>query len=116
MNKFLKRLELKIGYALKGLRYVWRRELSFQVEAVFVLVLIGYAYYAAWPLWKWLVLVCLAVIVLFAEIVNTILERLLDLFEPRLSPPVAQLKDVLAGAVLWLVFGTLLVVILLIAV
>lgn len=116
MSRLLKRLGLKIGYALKGLQYVWRRELSFQVEASLGLILMGYAYYAAWPLWKWLVLFCLVVIVLFAEIINTILERLLDLVEPRLSQPVALLKDVLAGAVLWLVLGTSLVVILLIAV
>ncbi len=116
MNKFLKRLGFKIGYALKGLQYVWRRELSFQVEAALGLILIGYAYFASWPLGKWLVLLCLIVIILFAEIINTILERLLDLVEPRLSQPVALLKDVLAGAVLWLVLGASLVVILLIAV
>lgn len=113
MKYLFKRLRLKIYYALKGLAYVGRRELSFQLEIILGLALLVYAYYVAWPLWKYLVLIGLLVVVLFAEIINTVLERLLDLVEPRLSSRVAVLKDILAGAVLWLVFGFVLVAVIL---
>lgn len=96
----LKRLYKKFVYPCRGFVYLIRRELSFQIEvAVFVLVVL-----AAWVLGfsphDWTVLLVVSAMVLASEVVNTVLERVLDLIEPRLSIHVALLKDLLSLAVL----------------
>lgn len=48
----------------------------------------------------WVALLLVSAVVLSAEVFNTVVERLLDLVEPRLSIHVALLKDLLALAVL----------------
>jgi diacylglycerol kinase len=88
----------KLTYAWRGLRYVAHREVSFRLElaaAIVALALAGWFQFA--PL-GWALLLLTIAVVLAAEIVNTVLERLMDLIEPRLSLHIALLKDMLAGA------------------
>jgi len=111
MSGFYKKFYSKLAYAGRGLIYVWRHELSFRLEVLTAVGLLSYAWYVNWPLFKWMVLILLIVIILFAEIINTVLEKLLDLIEPRLSTKVGLLKDLLAGSILCLVIGAGLVLI-----
>lgn len=114
MKHFWRRCYFKFKYAIRGWRYIWRQEISFRVEIILILCLMLYAWYSDWAGVKWAALILLSVLILVAETVNTVLERVLDLFEPRLSSQVAQLKDILAGAVFWLVIATLIIMIILI--
>lgn len=114
MKHFCRRGYFKFKYAIRGWGYIWRQEISFRLEVILILCLMLYAWYASWPLVKWAALILLSALILVAETVNTVLERLLDLFEPRLSTQVAQLKDILAGAVFCLVIATLIIMIILI--
>lgn len=89
-----------LRHALRGLRSVAAEEQSFRLQltaAVVVLVLIPFIDLATW---EQVLLVLLVAAVLVLEIVNTILERIADAVEPRVSPMVKDVKDMMAGAVL----------------
>lgn len=87
-------------YAMRGLIHVFQTEASFRVQVVFaILVLILMNVY---PLasWQRIILLLLIGSVLVLEVINSVLERLVDSFKPRMHPVVGQVKDMMAGAVL----------------
>lgn len=90
----------KFKYAWRGLVYVARRENSFRLQLILMLVVVILAWYFKITAFAWALLIIVIGLVLALEIFNTVLERLLDLVEPRLSLHVAFLKDLLAAAVL----------------
>jgi len=105
----------KLRYALRGLGYVVKRELSFRVELMAMAFVAVAAWYFDFSPLAWAILVLTSVVILAAEIFNTVLERLLDLVEPRLSLHIAFLKDLLAAAIFILAGGSLAVGALLLA-
>jgi len=99
----------KFRYAWRGLSYVFRRERSFRLELAVALLAVLMGWRLNFSLQAWALLALTCAVVLAAEVVNTALERLLDLVEPRLSLHIAFLKDLLAAAVLLLALGSLVV-------
>jgi diacylglycerol kinase len=51
-------------------------------------------------IYEWILLFLLIGSVLTLEIVNSIFERIVDSFKPRIHPVVKDIKDIMAGAVL----------------
>lgn len=90
----------KVRYAARGLGYVFRHEVSFRLQLVVAVIVLGYSWWRHLPAAPWAVVLIAVASVLAAEIFNTVLERMLDLIEPRLSKHVGTLKDLLAAAVL----------------
>ncbi|MFH1111886.1 MAG: diacylglycerol kinase family protein [Patescibacteria group bacterium] len=105
MNKLFK----KFIYAGRGLGYVFKREQNFRWEIfIFIIAVIG-GWWLNFSILAWSILIILSVLVLTSEIYNTIIERVLDLLEPRLSIHVAFLKDIQAGAVLLIATASIIV-------
>lgn len=89
-----------LGHALRGLSDLFMAEQSFRLQVfagafIFVLSLV-----LPLELWKQVLLFLLVVSVLVLEIINSIIERVADAVQPRLSPMVREIKDMMAGAVL----------------
>lgn len=102
---FLKSLR----FAASGLKQTFQREQNFRLQvlvAAAVLVLI-----AVLPLTRTeaALLVLVATSVLVLELVNTIVEALLDLLQPRLHHYAGMIKDLMAAAVFLASLGALLV-------
>ena len=102
-----KRLRQSFYNAGKGLWRTIREEMSFRVQlgtAVIIFVLM-----LALPLRtiERLILVLVICAVLVLEIINTIFERLVDIYKPRLDPYVRDIKDMMAAAVLIASLGAL---------
>ena len=78
--------------------YKTERSFRFQVWAAIAAVLLMFIF----PLddWKRAFVLLMIVIVLALELLNSIFERLLDSFRPRLHPVIAEMKDMMAAAVL----------------
>jgi diacylglycerol kinase len=108
------RFKKKFIYAGRGLGYVFKRESSFKQELFIAGGAIIVGWYLSFSKAEWLILILTIAVVLSAEVFNTILERLLDLIEPRLSIHIALLKDLLAAAVLLLCLAALVIGLLLI--
>lgn len=87
-------------YAFRGLTRLIRTEQNARVH-FFITILVGLAVYAFGLSRLEAVLVFFAVVLVFAiEIINTAIEKLLDLVHPDSHSQIAYIKDALAGAVL----------------
>ena len=73
------------------------------------LFVVGLMIWFPLPLWQAVALLLLIVFVLSLELINSILERFVDVFKPRIHPMVEEIKDLMAGAVLIASLGALLV-------
>jgi diacylglycerol kinase len=93
------------GYAFAGIIYCFRTQRNFRVHiAISLLVtLAGLILGMSWL--EWAVVVILMVVVLSAEMVNTMIESLVDLVTETYHPLAKVAKDVAAGVVLLSAIG-----------
>jgi undecaprenol kinase len=96
----IKRLFKSFHHAFRGLKYVIKNEQNFQLEIligifIFILMLI-------FDIRDWQKVALFLVIfsVLAMELVNTIMERVVDILKPRVHPYAQLIKDIMAAAVL----------------
>ena len=96
----MKRILRSFFYALKGILYTLRHERNFQIEcAVAGTTLLLMLFLPISPL-EAVVLILTIALVLGMEMINTALERVMDILKPRVHPYARVIKDVMAGAVL----------------
>lgn len=93
-------LRKSFGYALSGLATVFQSEQSFrlQIIAAICVVILAITFHVTHL--ELIVLLLLIAAVLILELINSIFERVLDAFKPRLHPIVKEAKDMMAAAVL----------------
>ncbi len=86
-------------YAFRGIGFAIRRERNFQIEcaAGIVITILMFLFPLSTEERSVLVLTMAAVFEL--ELVNTALERVMDILKPRIHPYARVVKDVMAGAV-----------------
>src|SRR3989338_9707307 len=91
--------------ALRGIAVVYRHEQSFRLQLCVTAFVIAFGFLFHVRRSEWIVLIFLCAMVLGLEMVNSVVERLIDAFKPRLHPFVADAKDIMAGAVLLVSLG-----------
>ena len=97
----------RLSFALAGLGHAFRTEKSFRTHvACLGLVLLALIIFRPSPLW-WALVGFVSALVLFAELMNSALEKLVDFLHPGESPEVKAVKDMAAGAVLVAAFAAL---------
>ncbi len=99
----------RLGFAVDGIRHVWRSERSFRTQSAYALGA-GLLTVVLWPGWYWaaaMALVC--VLVLALELMNSSLEYLIDHIHPEIAPAIKHAKDAAAGSVLLASLGALVV-------
>ncbi len=87
-------------HALRGVRVVFLSEQSFRLQIFFALVVIALGFRFRITAMEWIVLLLLLGMVLSLELVNSVFERIVDTFKPRIHPIVRDIKDLMAAAVL----------------
>lgn len=97
---WLKGVTESFSHAWRGLRLAFATERSFRIQVAAALVVI--ALVVIFPLvgWERILLLVATAAVLVLELVNSTVERLVDLFKPRLHAYVRDIKDLMAAAVL----------------
>lgn len=100
MIEALKDFHKSLSHAWDGLCLAFRQERSFRIQiaaafVVFILILLL-------PLERWerVSLFMAMALVLVLELVNSMVERFVDLVKPRLHTYVKEIKDLMAAAVL----------------
>ncbi len=89
-----------IHCAIKGLRLIFKEEQNFRLEiaGAFGVLFLSFMFHVTRS--EFFILLVMIFFVLTIEIINTIVERLLDMLKPRLHMHVEVIKDMMAGAVL----------------
>ncbi len=107
----MKRIKItsKFKYASRGLKYLWQHEISFRWQLMIALVIQLIALIIKLDIVIWGLATFISAVVLCAEAFNTSIEKLLDVVEPRLSPQIEILKNILSAAVLVVTIGALII-------
>lgn len=87
-------------HALRGLIYALRNEKNFQNELVAAVLVFGAMFYFGVTRGESVVLILVISGVLLAELMNTVLERVVDILKPRVHPYIRVVKDMMAAGVL----------------
>jgi len=87
------------GNALRGVAVAFA-ERNFRLQMSAALIVVALMFFFNVTLVEKSILVLLVIIVLVLEILNSILERLIDVLKPRLHLYVKDIKDMAAAAVL----------------
>ncbi len=101
------KLMYSFKYAFRGIRIAWREGVNFRIHVIAAFLLIVFLFYFHFSYLEAALMIGAAALVLFGELVNTALEHMLDILEPRHHPLVGKMKDVTAAAVLIASFGAL---------
>ncbi len=105
MQQFLR----SFRHASRGLRYAFQHEHNFQIEVIFALLILFLSLVFDISPTEQSFLVLIICIVLALELLNTAVERLVDMTKPRVHPYAKVVKDIMAGAVLVSSFFALLI-------
>jgi diacylglycerol kinase len=96
-------------FALRGLWLVYRHEQNFRIQLIAYIAVLALASFLRVQPWGLVALVLAGGIVLVLECINSAVERLLDLVQPRLHGYVREIKDIMAAAVLVSSVGALII-------
>ena len=91
----------KFIVAFKGIFLFFKEELNARIHAVISLLVIGAGLFFNVTKSEWLSLVFAIGLVFTAEILNTAIERTMDLVRPEKDIKVGKVKDIAAAAVLF---------------
>ncbi|MBI2473921.1 diacylglycerol kinase family protein [Candidatus Uhrbacteria bacterium] len=96
----LHRLLKSFSHALRGVGVVFKTEQSFRIQIGVAILVLFLALFFRIQAFEWIILFLLVGSVLILELINSIFERIVDTFKPRIHPVVKDIKDIMAGAVL----------------
>lgn len=97
------------GFAFAGLFYVFRTQRNFRIHIAIALAMSLLGWLLGISLAEWAVFGVTVIVVLAAEMTNTMVEALVDLVSPGYHPLAKVSKDVAAGVVLLTAIGAVVV-------
>ena len=74
-------------------------EQSFRIQLMASCLVLLFAAYFWVTVFEWIIILLLIGFVLVLELVNSVFERIVDTFKPRIHPAVKDMKDMMAAAV-----------------
>lgn len=88
------------GYAFEGMEEAFKSEPNFRVHFAFAITTIVAAYFLKFGITEWAILVLTISLVLIMELINTVIEKVVDIASPGTSRKAKAAKDISAAAVL----------------
>ncbi|MDD5464656.1 MAG: diacylglycerol kinase family protein [Candidatus Moranbacteria bacterium] len=100
----MKQFTRSLRHAFRGLAYALQNEKNFQNELIVaVLVIIAMIYFEVIK-GEAIVLLIVIMAVLIMELLNTAVERMVDILKPKIHPYAKLVKDLMAASVLLMSF------------
>ncbi len=93
-------LLLSFRYALLGLSDAWKNERNMKIHTIATVIAVTAAFILGFERWEWLFMLSAVFLVLTMEMLNTSLERVVDLFTMEFHPLARLAKNAAAGAAL----------------
>lgn len=95
----MKRFIQSAKHAFHGVKMVYKEEPNFRIHIRVALLVVLFGFLLSVTLIEWMLLAVVMGLVLVAEIINSLIERLLDLIKPTTNTYIKEMKDVMAAAV-----------------
>ncbi|KPJ56126.1 hypothetical protein AMJ49_05660 [Parcubacteria bacterium DG_74_2] len=110
MKKFLnwRKLLKSIKFACQGLIFALKEQ-SFRFLLLLCFLLIILMFILETSIQEKMILILIISVILSFELLNSQIERILDILHPQYDPKVKEIKDICAGAVLVVCFAALLI-------
>ena len=105
--KLWKKLKTSFGHAWQGLLTAFKHEFSFRLQVVAALSVGILAFLLPLERWERSIVILVIGAVLVLELLNSIVERFVDMVKPRIHDYARQVKDLAAAAVLVMAFTSL---------
>ena len=96
----IKRLKKSFGYAFKGIDDVISNEPNMKIHVSVAILVVITAFLLKISMIEWIILVLLIGLVLAAEVINTTIENLVDMYTKEYDEKAKVVKDTAAGTVL----------------
>lgn len=96
----IKRLKKSFGYAFKGIDDVISSEPNMKIHVSVAILVVIMAFLLKISRIEWIILVLLIGLVLAAEVINTTVETLVDMYTKEYNEKAKVVKDTAAGTVL----------------
>ncbi len=100
-ESFLENRIKGVGYAFKGAWIMVRSESSIQIQVVIALAVTLAGFYFEISTAEWIYQLFAIGLVMGVEGVNTAIEKLSDYVQPEHDPRIGRIKDISAGAVMY---------------
>lgn len=104
-----KHLKKSIRNALRGIKYAYKHEQNFRIQSFFAVIVIVLMLLLRVRKAEMIVLFLLIFSVLTLELLNSALEKFVDILKPRLEIQVGTVKDIMAGMVFLVSIASLLI-------
>jgi undecaprenol kinase len=108
-ERMTRRFLRSLTHALHGIRQVWREEANFRIQSFFAVVICVMLIIFRFSYSEAAIIVFSMMMVLGAEMFNTLVEDLLNIIEPKHHKSVGKMKDMMAGVVLLMSVGAVVV-------
>lgn len=89
-----------VGFALSGLLHAWQTERNIRIQCVCAIIVLLVSWSLEITRLEWVLIILVCGLVLAAEVINTAIERVVDLSSPDTHPLAKAAKDAAAGMVL----------------
>jgi diacylglycerol kinase len=89
-------------YAFNGLVVFFRHERNGKIQLFVSIITVAMGWWLKISLTEWITILGCIGAVLSLEMINSAIEKLCNLVHPKFHPAVKTIKDMCAGAVLWL--------------
>jgi diacylglycerol kinase len=96
----IRKLLRSFHYAWHGAVLVFKEEQNFRIQLAIALVVVVLMAILPVKNWEKVALILVMAFVLVLELLNSIMERIVDMLKPRLYVYVESVKDIMAAAVL----------------
>jgi len=90
----------RLKYSLEGLSTLWRSEKSFRIHIMISIFVLLAAFFMNLGIWKIVIILLVIALIVCLEIINSAIERMVDIFAPKTHGLAKEIKDILAGMVL----------------
>jgi len=100
MKKTSKKIIKSFKDAIKGIIYIFQTQRNFRIQVACFLIAVIAAFILDLNFYQVAIIVFASGFVLMGEMINTGLEKLVDLISPEYHPLAGRIKDISAGVVL----------------
>ena len=108
-DSFLKKRIRGVGIAFRGALLLVKTESSIQVQVVIALIVTAAGFYYDISNTEWILQILSIALVLGVEGLNTAIEKMSDYTQPEFDKKIGFIKDVSAGAVMWVSLAAVIV-------